>query len=167
MASRMKRNRSEDGVWIDLDKLACPVTHSLMIHPAVASDGHTYERAAIRKWLLGSRMTSPLTNEQLENRSLRPNHALRDVCRAAFVALPENTQTDVKATALQAAQLEDAQLEKLCANVILSETYRTCPKRWAFSMDGDTAADVAHLVVASLRNAMHKRGPHATKLVSR
>lgn len=166
MHSRMKRHRSDDGegVWITLDKLTCPVTHSLMIHPAVASDGHTYERAAIRKWLLGVRMTSPLTNEQLENRMLRPNHALRDVCSAAFETLSDHARSDVCDAALQAAELEDAQLEKLCTNVSLSETYRMCPKRWAFSMDGDTVEDVARLIVSSLRKLS---GSYSSRLVAK
>ena len=40
----------------------CPITHMCMREPVVAADGHTYERAAIERWLRTS-TTSPMTNE--------------------------------------------------------------------------------------------------------
>jgi hypothetical protein len=33
------------------DEFICPITYELMREPVVASDGHTYEKAAIEKWL--------------------------------------------------------------------------------------------------------------------
>ena len=54
----------------------CPITHTLMVEPAVCADGHTYERAAIERWFQ-TRTTSPLTGEELESKHLVKNHALR------------------------------------------------------------------------------------------
>ena len=64
--------------------LICPITHALMDDPVMCSDGHSYERAAIRHWL-ASANTSPVTNRQLSDRTLLPNHAVK----AAVAALKE------------------------------------------------------------------------------
>lgn len=58
--------------------LCCPITLDLMNDPVVLADGHTYERAAIEKWLL-ARATSPLTNLPLPQRAVYPNLAVRQV----------------------------------------------------------------------------------------
>lgn len=41
------------------EALLCPITRTLMVEPVVASDGNTYERSAILKWIK-LRQTSPL-----------------------------------------------------------------------------------------------------------
>ena len=47
-----------------------------MRDPVVTADGHTYERAAIERWLR-DHGTSPQTNEVLPYKHVVPNHALR------------------------------------------------------------------------------------------
>ena len=42
--------------------LCCPIGHDLLIDPVIISDGHTYEKENIIKWLSSSRK-SPLTHE--------------------------------------------------------------------------------------------------------
>ena len=42
----------------------CPITLSAFVDPVIAQDGHTYERAAICKWLDAKR-TSPCTGEPM------------------------------------------------------------------------------------------------------
>jgi chromatin remodeling complex protein RSC6 len=54
----------------------CPITQEVMSDPVSTADGHTYERAAIRRWLSRKR-TSPLTGSDLRTKDLIPNHALR------------------------------------------------------------------------------------------
>ena len=54
----------------------CPIVATLMRDPVSAADGHSYERAAITKWLKDNG-TSPSTNLPLKNRRLVRNHALR------------------------------------------------------------------------------------------
>jgi len=69
----------------------CPISLSPMRDPVVASDGHSYERAAITRWFArggGAAPRSPCTNLPLDCR-LVPNHALRsaiDEWRAAQAA---------------------------------------------------------------------------------
>lgn len=58
----------------------CPITQELMLDPVIACDGHTYERRAIDEWLR-QHNTSPLTSQQLENRTLLPSHTLKRMIR--------------------------------------------------------------------------------------
>lgn len=57
------------------DDIVCPITHTIMDRPVVASDGHTYEREAITQ-IVSSTRVSPMTRETLST-VLLPNHALR------------------------------------------------------------------------------------------
>ena len=54
----------------------CPLTFDVMADPVVASDGHSYEREAIRGFLGGANALSPITREVLTD-VLVPNRALR------------------------------------------------------------------------------------------
>ena len=54
----------------------CCITSELFVDPVVAVDGHSYERAAIERWLQ-SHDTSPRTGERLPSKALVPNHGLR------------------------------------------------------------------------------------------
>jgi hypothetical protein len=60
------------------DNLKCPITHERMVDPVVASDGHTYERAAIVTWFSLKR-TSPMTNEALASSVLTPNRLAKSM----------------------------------------------------------------------------------------
>jgi hypothetical protein len=44
----------------EMDSFMCPITGEILLDPVVASDGHTYSRAAIAKWF-EQNQTSPLT----------------------------------------------------------------------------------------------------------
>lgn len=54
----------------------CPITNKIMKDPVVASDGYNYERKAIRRWFRKKR-TSPMTNEELSDLTVRANDELR------------------------------------------------------------------------------------------
>ncbi|PNG62135.1 putative U-box domain-containing protein 53, partial [Tetrabaena socialis] len=55
----------------------CPITQDIMTDPVMATDGYTYERAAIVEWM-ARKATSPLTNQPLSaGTALIPNHGLR------------------------------------------------------------------------------------------
>ena len=55
----------------------CSITQEVMVDPVIATDGHTYERAAIQQWL-EEHHTSPLTKQHISS-TLIPNHALRNL----------------------------------------------------------------------------------------
>ena len=54
----------------------CPITRAVMHSPVITSDGHTYEREAIKRWLARSTM-SPCTGLVLRSNRLVPNYALK------------------------------------------------------------------------------------------
>jgi hypothetical protein len=56
----------------------CPILRDLMMDPVVATDGHTYERHAIKTWLKGH-TKSPMTGKVMRSRDLTPNFTLRSM----------------------------------------------------------------------------------------
>ena len=58
----------------------CPINQEIMIDPAIAQDGNSYERSAIEAWFV-KHQTSPITNEVLVSKTLVPNVALRKLIR--------------------------------------------------------------------------------------
>ena len=73
---------SESLAALDLEASAppsfcCPIGRELMRDPVSCSDGHSYEREHIVRWLRESRL-SPVTGAPLPSPDLRPNHALRN-----------------------------------------------------------------------------------------
>lgn len=63
----------------------------VMRDPVMASDGHTYERVAIERWLFrDGHLASPRTNAPLPTMDLIPNFALRmQIIQAAETARAE------------------------------------------------------------------------------
>lgn len=52
------------------DELCCPITHRIMQHPVIATDGKVYEESAIRCWF-ARRQSSPLTGLPLTDPTLQ------------------------------------------------------------------------------------------------
>ncbi|KAL6906434.1 hypothetical protein ACP4OV_004035 [Aristida adscensionis] len=57
----------------------CPIFQEVMRDPHIAADGFTYEANAIRGWLDGGHIVSPVTNQPLAHHELIPNFALKSV----------------------------------------------------------------------------------------
>lgn len=66
-------NSAISGITNDM---LCPISHALILDPVIASDGYTYDREMISKWVLHSRR-SPMTNEEIST-IFTPNRAIRD-----------------------------------------------------------------------------------------
>ena len=67
----------------DLRNFTCSITHEIMWDPVVASDGHTYERAAIEQWLAqfpDGQALSPMTQLPM-GRTVYPNKIIADLIR--------------------------------------------------------------------------------------
>ncbi len=47
----------------------------------MAADGFTYEREAIVNWFKHS-TRSPMTNQEIENQELKPNHAIKSILQS-------------------------------------------------------------------------------------
>jgi hypothetical protein len=59
------------------EEFFCPIGLELMVDPVTDSLGYTYERALIEEWFSDGHSTSPVTNLELPNKNLVPNHCLR------------------------------------------------------------------------------------------
>eukprot|EP01117_Protostelium_nocturnum_P014125 TRINITY_DN5337_c0_g1_i2.p1 TRINITY_DN5337_c0_g1~~TRINITY_DN5337_c0_g1_i2.p1 ORF type:complete len:297 (-),score=89.46 TRINITY_DN5337_c0_g1_i2:54-944(-) len=57
--------------------LLCPITCEIMSNPVIASDGYTYEKAAIEEWFGRRKRTSPMTGAELSNLNLVPNYTVK------------------------------------------------------------------------------------------
>ncbi|XP_013382844.1 uncharacterized protein LOC106153451 [Lingula anatina] len=66
----------------------CPIKGDLMKDPVIASDGITYDRAAITHWLSGSRI-SPVTANAMADTNLTPNNQLRESIATWRLGNPE------------------------------------------------------------------------------
>lgn len=60
--------------------IVCPITYEVFEDPVVASDGHTYEKAAILEWVK-NKGTSPLTGAPLEKMTFYPNQSIKSLAR--------------------------------------------------------------------------------------
>lgn len=56
----------------------CPISKQLMEDPVSTSDGHSYEREAIKQWLQKGDIRSPMTGARLTSTTITPVHALRN-----------------------------------------------------------------------------------------
>ena len=80
------------------ERLVCPLTNSLPVHPVLAEDGKVYERSAIQEWLEGQH-TSPFTKAKMGTK-LVPMHRWRLAPlskHAAATALASNQAADAGA----------------------------------------------------------------------
>jgi len=62
------------------DEFLCPITQELLREPVVVSDGHTYEKAAIEKWLR-SKNISPMTGEEMRDKNIIGNVNLKKLIK--------------------------------------------------------------------------------------
>ena len=63
-----------------------------MTKPVVATDGHSYEASAIRRWFV-TKTTSPVTGKTLNSKKLVKNHALAKMIRD-WVNVTQAEETD-------------------------------------------------------------------------
>ena len=63
---------------VTTNNFVCPITFQIMENPVVATDGYTYEKQAIEHWL-ETKMTSPLTNLKMPNKTLIPNYTIKSL----------------------------------------------------------------------------------------
>ncbi|CAF1207126.1 unnamed protein product [Rotaria magnacalcarata] len=61
-----------------LSAVTCCITKCILKDPVLAADGFTYEREAIVNWFKNSNR-SPMTNQELENKELKTNHAIKSI----------------------------------------------------------------------------------------
>ena len=67
-----------DLLWLpfNLDLISCPINREIISDPVTASDGYTYERASIIRWM-HQNTHSPVTSEPMSSTALFPNHSIK------------------------------------------------------------------------------------------
>ena len=98
--------------------LNCPIMHDKMEDPVVASDGHTYERAAIEGWIAGkgARATSPMTGQPLADLSVKTNHLVKSLIQLVSETAPARKLKELTALDLSMAiKLREEELEGILA----------------------------------------------------
>lgn len=76
-----QKDRKFDDVAVP-QKFFCPLSNVLMTDPVMLSNGHTFDRLAIEKWLKESgKMICPKTKEALSDSNVSPNHIARVLIR--------------------------------------------------------------------------------------
>lgn len=71
------------GGWNHPPSFLCPISRQCLHDPVVLSDGHTYERRHIERWLR-EHSTSPVTGKALGDNQIFPNHAMRNAIEEYF-----------------------------------------------------------------------------------
>jgi hypothetical protein len=87
----------------------CPIGLQLLQSPVQCSDGHTYSRHEIERWLATSDK-SPMTNMVLNNLTLTPNHFAR-------LAIEEAIQSKMK----EIKDMPDSELNKAMMHMDIRE----------------------------------------------
>ena len=57
----------------------CPLSKKKLTDPVVAADGYTYEKSAIEDYFNSGKTASPITGEELTDKSLIPNKTLKSL----------------------------------------------------------------------------------------
>lgn len=71
------------------EQLICPITQMIFSDPVICSDGHTYERCAINKWLNSdTERRSPLTKEE-ECSIIGTNYIILNLIESMIKTIPE------------------------------------------------------------------------------
>ena len=58
--------------------MICPISYDILTDPVICSDGFSFQRGDIERWLRESRV-SPMTGAALANTTLISNHSLKSI----------------------------------------------------------------------------------------
>ena len=96
------------------NEFICPITNNVMDDPVIAVDGYTYERSSITEWFKRGHQTSPFTNLQLTDTSLRVNLSLK---KLIFDFLEQNSshKLQIKSDLQYSIQLIEDKIKNLQA----------------------------------------------------
>jgi hypothetical protein len=75
--SREEKKSVEDDKL--LEHILCPITSEIMTDPVTTAMGQTYERSAIEAWFRKGKLTDPITNVPLLDRTLTPNFSIKSI----------------------------------------------------------------------------------------
>eukprot|EP00928_Gymnodinium_smaydae_P053459 TRINITY_DN3743_c0_g2_i3.p1 TRINITY_DN3743_c0_g2~~TRINITY_DN3743_c0_g2_i3.p1 ORF type:complete len:824 (-),score=123.27 TRINITY_DN3743_c0_g2_i3:127-2502(-) len=103
--------------WQHPPSFYCPISQQCMHDPVVLSDGHTYERRYIERWLQ-EHSTSPVSGLQLDQLAVFSNHALRNAIEEYFQQVFSAHRRAIRKTMTS----PDSSAEALMSNASLLRT---------------------------------------------
>ena len=98
-----------------LPSFRCPIDHCVMRDPVILSDGHSYDRPNIVRWL-ATNLTSPMTGRILVDRKLSPNLNLQNAIREWLETRAEKEREDAarhEREAEEAARVEEEKAKQI------------------------------------------------------
>eukprot|EP00041_Stephanoeca_diplocostata_P028610 m.821782 g.821782 ORF g.821782 m.821782 type:complete len:709 (-) comp23402_c0_seq19:1497-3623(-) len=144
----------------------CPITREVMVNPVSTSDGHSYERESIIKWLRHNK-TSPVTGAVLVTTILTVNHALRNSIEEWYKQYTTFSSTEEKAvtTFTSTTYLKSEAATTASDQFILNSTGQLVTKSWLFD-HGYTRADCSTVAehASALRSSIQRQMQRATML---
>jgi hypothetical protein len=132
---------------IDWDFFRCPITRAFISDPVIASDGHTYEKAAIEAWINrqrgpGEMAKSPLNDAITLTTTLTSNLVFRAMFKAALETLDkmvESTSVQQPNASSAAARSED-DAEARTINAELLALHNARKERERAKAEGDASS---------------------------
>merc|ERR1711998_139623 len=138
--------RNTEGIHKDIP---CPITFERSIDPVVASDGRTYERAAIERWFATGSTVSPITGAPLNNRTLVPCHKIKAIANAYATITQNNNNVQSMDAQLQVVRGECQQRfeESIrnCENLVVENAALQQQLATANDSIGVKDQEIAHL----------------------
>ena len=83
-------------------ELCCPITHELYTDPVNASDGETYERSAIERWIKGKTEIVEAAKKEIEETKGESERALRSVASGIVSPMGHGTLKSLALTPARA-----------------------------------------------------------------
>jgi hypothetical protein len=93
--------------------LMCPISLCLMKDPVIASDGITYDRESIEKWLEAGNSTSPITRQTITKENIIPNILARTYCDEYREKTLNGVNTSIEETNEKLEVLKEKHKEKI------------------------------------------------------
>lgn len=93
--------------------LRCPISLCLMKDPVIASDGITYDRESIEKWLEAGNSTSPITRQTITKENIIPNILARTYCNEYREKTLNGVNTSIEETNEKLEVLKEKHKKKI------------------------------------------------------
>ena len=110
-----------------LPSFRCPIDHCVMRDPVILSDGHSYDRPNIVRWL-STNLTSPMTGRILVDRKLSPNLNLLNAIREWLETRVEKEREDAARHEREAEEATRVEEEKAKQISMAHERQRMRPE---------------------------------------
>lgn len=149
------QDASPSNRWQHPPSFYCPISQQVMHDPVVLSDGHTYERRHIERWLQ-EHTTSPVSNEELPQKAMFPNHALRNAISEYF-----DQVFSIHRRAIRKSVMVQPEQERFGSNEVLLHTIDAL-MQCSFLMNADL--DAMSVLKQIMREAQNLLGAEAASV---